>query len=378
MTLKRKKILYCITQAELGGAQQYVLTLAQHFHGTGHDVLIVAGGERDDYLFSKSAMMGIPTKYLPSLVPQISPSKDLKALGELKKIGNSFEPDIVHLNSSKISVLGSFAFKRSRRVKKTRVVYTAHGFVFNEGRFLRKLYGRALERYTARMKDAIICVSHYDRAQALKHSVGSIHSLHTIHNGIDLKGTHFLPREEAQEILGLSGTVVGTIANHYATKGLEYLIKAAKRMLKDSPDVTFAVIGDGPERVHLEKAVTSHGLEERFLLLGPKTQAAGFLKAFDVFVLPSVKEGFPYALLEAMVAGIPIVATNVGGVPEIITDKKTGVLIPPRDPRALADAIALLLNDTTATQKYAQAGLEDVQQFSQERLLTQTSDLYGV
>ena len=144
---------------------------------------------------------------------------------------------------------------------------------------------------------------------------------------------------------GTAKTIIGTIANFYPSKGLEYLIQAAG-LLKDREDLIFLIIGDGFLRTGLERQIKNLGLQNKIFLLGHLENARQYLPAFDIFLLPSVKEGFPWVVLEAMSAKLPMIATKVGAVPEIIEDGKNGLLVEPGQPKQIAQKIKeLLAND---------------------------------
>lgn len=265
------------------------------------------------------------------------------------------KPDIVHLNSSKVSVLGSIAAKLA---KVEHIIYTAHGWVFNEpNSWLKNKFYYLSEKLTAKLKDDIICVSEFDKKVAEKNNLFPKNRLVAIHNGIDLEKLNFYDKDTARELLtektGIKfpshTKVIGTIANFYRTKGHTYLIEAAKEI----SDTIFVILGEGRERDDLENRIKNAGLENRFFLPGTVKNGFQYLKAFDVFTLPSVKEGLSYTLLEAVAADLPIVATNVGGTPEIVGENN---LIPPGDVRALIKG--LLSPEKTAAIKKESIAIE--------------------
>ncbi len=149
--------------------------------------------------------------------------------------------------------------------------------------------------------------------------------------------------------------IIGTIANLYKNKGLEYLIYAAAKIKK--PELKFVIIGDGPEKTRLEQLIKERRLEDSVFLAGYIDSAYKYLKAFDIFILPSVKEGQPWTILEAMAAGIPIVATNIAGIPEMLENEKSGLLVEPADPQALALVIEKMLTHTSLAQECAKNAL---------------------
>ncbi len=376
------KILYIITQSKFGGAQKYVLELATAF--AAHNSVSIAVGELQDqdqkFFQPLSEHSEIQVHRLTHLQRGINPIANLRSVWELMKLYRQLQPDIIHINSSMAGFTASLAAHWYNRTaaKKIAVVYTAHGFVFDEPlpAVVRQLY-IWIERLGARWKDRIITVSDQSKVSGIRRHIAPLESFITIHNGLSLAKETFLTREQARQELGLSleATIVGSIASHYPTKGLTYLIEAATRA--DNQQLQFAVIGDGPQKARLQFLIDSHKLTERFHLLGEKPQAWKYLKAFDLFVLPSVKEGHPYALLEAGLATLPVIATRVGGIPEIIEDGVTGWLVPLANSQALATALQAVISDPLQSDKRAKALEQFVsQEFSTQQMIDKTSQDY--
>ncbi len=368
------KILYIITQADGGGAQKYVLTLAKHFGG------IIAAGDEADELFKTARNLKIPTYKLRHLKRNISLYHDIWALWEIRQLIRLVRPDIVHLNSTKAGFLGSVAcaFLKTKAAPRTgkpcwpdtQVVFTAHGFRFLEPLSLSaKNFYLALEKVASSYRDFIITVSDFDRKAALQNKLISEGKIQTIHNG--LPPIDFNSKEDARTKLDLKldsqTKVIGTIANNYITKGVE-ILEEASHLINSRNNFLVIVIGQTFGR----KSVTDDGT---FQLIGPKINAATLLKAFDIFVLPSIKEGFPFVLLEAMQAGLPIIATNVGGIPEALGD--AGILIEPNNPKALADALEYLLEHPDVMSSLSKKALERSKLFSEEKMLSETKKVYG-
>lgn len=443
-----KKILYIITQSDFGGAQRYVFDLATRLSGE-FEVVVAAGKDGNAELFNnlrKSDFRKIKIIRLKHLSRAINPWHDLLAFFEIRNLIKKELPDIIHLNSTKAGIIGSlasrFVFWNSRRESALRhalsratpfVIYTAHGWVFNEplNYFKKKLYFW-LEKFTAKYKNKIICVSEYDKQVALKNNFPP-EKLIAIYNGIDFNNLNFLPKDKAKEILFSkihnskliihNSTIIGSIANLYPAKGIEYLIEAAKIIIKrndtregvTSPNnsltavipktynLKFIVIGEGEERPKLEALIKKYYLENNFFLLGHIPNASQYLKAFDIFVLPSVKEGLPYALLEAASAEIPVIATRVGGVPEIFSTniaktnssslpfQKTpsfpppfskgglgGILINPKTSKELAEKIIYLLQNQEISHKLAENNLAIAQsKFGIDKMIEKTKQIYN-
>ncbi|MDD2807003.1 MAG: glycosyltransferase family 4 protein [Patescibacteria group bacterium] len=371
---KISKILYIVTQSEWGGAQRYIFDLANEFKAKGYQVAIAAGG--DEELFDKLKQQGIQTYQLKNLVREINPLKDIAAYFEIKKLLKNFAPDILHLNSSKAGVIGAMA-GRHTGIKK--IIYTVHGFVFNEPMSkLKKIIYVWAEKFSARYKNKLICVSEYDRQTGIQNKITNANKLITINNGI--QKIDFNSTNEARLKLHLpeNKIIVGTVANFYLTKGLSYLIDASKTVITDWPDILFVLVGDGRLRPSLENKISELGLKNSFILLG--RQPSDFyklLKAFDIYCSASVKEGLSYTILEAMQAGLPIVATKVGGIPEMIQDKSNGLMVPPADKQALAGAIIeLIKNKNLAATLGRQAKIDFENKFSLDKMIFKTEKVY--
>jgi glycosyltransferase involved in cell wall biosynthesis len=367
------KILYVITQADSGGAQKYVLELAKAFRGE------IATGAEKGGLLTEAADANISVYRLYHLQRSIDPLNDIPALYDLIRLVRQTRPDIVHLNSSKAGVLGSFI----KPFTKAKIVYTAHGFVFNEplSSPVRWFY-EFMEQWASKYRDYIIAVSEKDRQSALDHRIIHPHKISVIHNGIPQ--IKFLNKTSARQYLGLplEKTIIGTIANFYPAKGIDILIEAASRLdQKKREQLYFAVIGDGYERIKYERLIKKYGLENSFKLLGHRELASHYLLGFDIFTLPSRKEGFPFAILEAMQAGLPIVATDVGGVREALGD--AGVIIPAEQPDTLIRTITEMLytnnpdHGLQALRQFSQKALERSQNFTAERMIEQTEKIYN-
>jgi glycosyltransferase involved in cell wall biosynthesis len=357
------KILYLITSADMGGAQKYVLSLAHHFEG-----MIAAGSERSE-LFTAAEELRIKTFKLTHVRRRIHPIQDFLAIFEIKNLIQQIRPDIVHLNSSKMGILGSIAGKLSG----CKVVYTAHGFAFLEqGPRLKILCLRLMEKMVRPFRSAIIAVSDADARHALQHRLISPQKLTVIHNGID--SINFLAKPEARQKLNLppDKIIIGSIANLYPNKGLDILLESAAWL--NDPRQIFVIIGAGPEMPKLQDQIHRLHLEIKFLLLGTVKNAASMLKAFDIFVLPSRKEGFPFVLLEAMQAGLPIIATDVGGNQEALAG--AGLIIPAQNIEKLGSAIRTLSNDAAKTLKLSQDALARSHKFTLAKMLAETKLVY--
>jgi len=366
------KILYIITQANWGGAQKYIFDLATSEYTKEYEVEVAFGAEYEGELAQKLHQRGIKTHKLKHLKRQISILHDKLAVLELRKLYKTVNPDIIHLNSSKAGIIGAFAHIGI----KSKLLYTVHGWVFNEPMNpIKKQLWKFLEKVTAKLKDKIICVSEFDHQIGIKNKIAKENKLVTVHNGIEK--INFLDKDSARQKLNLpqEKTIIGSIGNFYTTKGFEYLIKAGN---KSSRDLIFAILGEGKLRPELEKLIKENNLQDNFILLGNKGfDAAKYLKAFDIYVCSSVKEGLPYAIMEAMSAQLPIISTDIGGIPELITGGKNGLLVEPKNPEAIAEKIKYLIaNPDTAKQLAERAKQDAIKKFSKEKMIAKTFNQY--
>ena len=259
------------------------------------------------------------------------------------------------------------------------IIFTAHGWVFNEPRSSAQKYLFILiSKCAALFQRTIICVSDYDRQRAIHYRVAKPEKLITIHNGIDADAIPFLVKKEAREKLNIpeDAFVVGTIANFYATKSLDTLIFAAISSA-NLENIRFVIIGDGPEKEKMERLIEKYQLTKNFILPGVIKDANIYLKAFDIFALPSKKEGLPYALLEAMAAHLPCITSDVGGIPEIIENDQNGIVIKDITPGKIWNAIAGLKKDKKKARALgAQAHTTVEKQFSLDAMRKKTLALY--
>ncbi len=363
-SVARKKVLIAITKSNWGGAQRYVFDLATHIPKDEFDVVVTHGG--NGMLAQKLHVVGIRTIEIPSLGRDVNAFADISSLMALIRIIRAVKPDVLHLNSSKVGLLGGLA---GRIAGVPRIVFTAHGWPFNEDRSLvQRFLLRTLARCTTLLAHRTIAVS-----DAVARALGG--GMSVIRNGI----THgsFMQKEEARATLlaqsAASDFWFGTIAELHPVKGLTYAIDAFRQHAALYPRAQYVIIGDGEERATLEEQINATEFSNRIHLCGFHEDAADHLKAFDALILPSLSEGLSYVLLEAGAAHIPVIATRVGGIPEIIEDGESGVLVPPRDSHALAQALERVHNDPSYRESLA-SGLHSrvLRQFTLESMLEKT------
>jgi glycosyltransferase involved in cell wall biosynthesis len=379
---KKPSILYIITQGEYGGAQHYILDLAKNL-SNDFDITVAFGEPNKSHKFKK-LLKANKIKYhiINELKREIDYKLDFKALRAIRKLIKATKADIIHLNSSKISILGSLA----TIWLKTSVVYTAHGWVFNEELpAKKKLFYLLAERFTALFKQKIICVSEFDRQSAIENNIVPKKKLTTIHNGIP--DFELLSRDQARHeitqklddfsIFLNADFVIGSIGFLYPNKGYDYLINATKQLVAEGQKALLIILGGGPEKDELKNLIEQLKLENHVHILGETENASRLLRAFDVYVCSSLKEGLSYTVIEAMTAGLPIVATNVGGNSELITDQKEGLMIKPANVENLNKAIMTIKNNPELAKKYAEsAHKKAITDFEIESMVQKTRYVY--
>jgi len=357
-------VLILITRGDtIGGAQMHVKDIAKQLQDDGHKVSVLFGqkGVFSELLDS----LGIPYDVMDDLVREINMVQDIKALKSIVKKIKGTQPDIIVLHSSKTGILGRIAAK----ITATPVVFTAHGWAFTEGVSPRKriLY-RWIEKFGMYFSDRVITVSHYDKQLALKNGVGSDKKIVTIQNGIhDIDKICFSSPE-------LSPPTIIMVARFQKPKDHISLIKALYQ-LKDLEWNLQLVGEDGGLQESVKALVTQLKMEERIKFLGNRPDVDSLLSDAQVFVLSSFWEGLPLSILEAMRAGLPVIASNAGGVKEAVIDGKTGFIV--NDFNELVKSLKALILSPKRREEMGTAGRERyVRDFTFNKMYDATYHVY--
>jgi glycosyltransferase involved in cell wall biosynthesis len=355
------KVLFVITRADHGGAQVAVLDLVGHLPEGIHPV--VAAGERG-FLEDECVKMGVPFRLVPHLVQPMSPKNDLLALLEVWRLIRSEKPAVVHSHTSKAGLLARVAAWAA----KTPSVFTAHTWSFDEGvPRLRQILGIPLERLVSRLGGKIITVSDANTEKALKRRIAPADRIVRIWNGapdtvqLASPGTH-------------TPMVMISVARMVQQKDFSTLLKAAAGL---TGDWQLWLIGDGPNRAQLEAQTIELGLTGRVHFLGARRDVPELLAKADLFVLASRWEGLPISINEAMRAGLPVVASNVGGVSEQVTDGVSGFLTPATDVESLRGKLQTLIDSPELTKRMGAAGRKRFEDdFRIESAIARTVEVY--
>ena len=375
---RRKKILYVITKSNFGGAQRYVYELATALPRDTYEVVVACGGQGQ--LVQKLIAAGIQVRTVASFARDIDLLQEVRALKELWRIYAEERPDIVHLNSSKAGGIGAL-IARLRGVP--HIIFTAHGWPFYEQRH--PLIQAALWLFsyiTALFVHHTIVVSRHDYLYA--HMPFLQDTLTQIPTGIpridfkdrDTARDALLPETlRAQHAHDLWAVSTGELTRN---KNIRTLLEAVAETNRVSERKVFlTLIGEGEERAALQAYAASLSLSEYVYFAGYVEDVRAYLKAFDVFLLPSLKEGLPYGLLEAGAAGLGCIASNVGGIPDVIANSACGILIDPHTSTGIAHALARYAVDPELAVQHGQALCERVEtQFGLTEMISKTVSLY--
>ncbi len=373
--MRKINILYVITQLELGGAQKQLLSLIGRIDKDRYNLFLFTG--KDGFLMGDALSLSDLTLHRSKhLKRPISPLQDLLAMIEMVGFIKKNKIDIVHTHSSKAGILGRWA---GALAKAKIIIHTVHGWSFNDFQnlFLRKLY-IALEKSSAKFTDKIIVVSNHDKQIGQGHKIGVVDQYSLLRCGINraqFGGGDPSIRKE----LGISddALVVGTIACFKPQKALEDFVQLAFLAKQVLPKVRFLLVGDGALRGKIEKLIAKLNLSPQFILLGWRRDIPRVLSAMDVFVLTSLWEGLPVAVLEAMASQVPVVATHTGGISEVVSEGKTGFLVSCHDMSSMLEKIGVLLQDTSFKSRIIQNAKQCVdEKFDTETMVKAHEDLY--
>lgn len=333
------RVLHLITRLDPGGSAASVMSTAGRRSG---DATLVAAGP---------GRAGVPSgvRAIPDLVRDLRPARDLRAFLQILGLLKEFEPDVLHTHTSKAGFLGRWAaWLYNRGSGGVRTVHTPHGPVF-EGYFGPPA-GRAvlwLERASAAITDRLIAVSPAELRESLARGVGRPGQWRNVPGGVEVRPAAPEGREPARRALGFSGEclVVGTAARLEPVKGVRHLVEAAAAVRSKLDGLRLLIIGEGGERAALESLAAGLGLGGDVVFTGWRRDVRALLPAIDVYVQPSLSEGFGWAALEAQAAGLPVIASSVGGLTDLVKEGETGLLVPAGDCAALAAALSRCLSD---------------------------------
>jgi glycosyltransferase involved in cell wall biosynthesis len=383
--MEKIRVLHLITHLGIGGAQDNTLLTVRDLSRQRYEVHLATGQDYTDWEAQGRAYADAFFLF-PDLRRAVNPQVDRRALNQITDFLREHNYDIVHTHSAKAGTLGRIA---ARRAKVPLIIHTFHSFGWQVARTAHTLPWHSytssikewlyilIERYAASLSDALITVSELNKQEALGINLAPPEKFTTIYSGIDLDRFKVnVERIEKCHSLGLlpGQPIIGTIGRLSTQKAPLDFVAAAKIVLQQKLDVQFIMVGDGPLASEVRQAI---GDEQRIKLFGYRGDVPEILSILDIFVLSSLWEGLGRALTEAMITGVPVAATAVDGVPELVTHQQTGLLSPPGDPAQLAQNIVWLLDNPEEAQRMRQCATSRVvPTFSAEQMVEQIEALY--
>ncbi|MSU45390.1 MAG: glycosyltransferase family 1 protein [Candidatus Zambryskibacteria bacterium] len=380
---KRLKILFFITKSNWGGAQRHVFDIATNLSTKEFDTTVIVGGK--GILKNRLEECKIKTISLEDLQRDIHALNDTKSFLQFYKFLKQENPDILHLHSPKAAGLGALSGRMYNLTHrhKVRIIYTVHGWTFNENRnILSKLIIIIASWITSLLSHKVIVLGEREKDQTEKWPwvKGKFKIIK-----IGIAKPSFLARTKARDFISekigkkidKSTIIIGTIAELHKNKGHIYILNALAQIKNIIPKFLFVIMSDGEERANLERIIKEKKLTDNVVLLGHVHNASLYLKAFDIFTLTSIKEGLPYTLLEAGKAELPIIASNVGNIAELIDDMHSGILIKSKNIREIAESIQFLINHPEKRKEFAHSAYEKINEdYSLSKMLKETIKLY--
>ena len=353
------KVLEMIDSPSLGGGQINLLSLSSSLDKSLFEVLVCSGE-------GGALVEAVKNKGITHIPISITKKFSRNTVAEIVDILSKHRIDVLHTHGGVAGFYGRWA---ARKCRIPVIVHTLHGIHYLHYRnIVLKFIYVLLEKWFARFTDAVVYVCDSDKVLGKKYGLVPESKSIVIRNGVDFltfeksRGKGASAFDWGEELgIDLSHPIVGTIARLHRQKGIPYLLEAARLLSQEIPGIQFLIVGGGPWKDRLNRQKNRLGLETVVHFLGERKDVPQLLSLFNVVVLSSLWEGLPYSLLEAGALGKPVVATDVNGVKEIITDGKTGILVPARSPERLAEALRQLIENKNMANRLGAALREDIQ-----------------
>lgn len=364
MNDQRLRVLHVITRLDKGGAPKNTLLTVAGLDKTRYAVTLVSGPSYDpeENLEDMTAGAGVRLIIFPELTREIRPLAELKAVWRLVRHMLKNRYHIVHTHTSKPGVVGRLA----AIIALTPIlIHASHGHIYTGfyGPFMRAVL-LIIDRLLTLGTDVVITLTRRGRDEQHALKIAPWHKFRVVPSGVDLarfKNASVDRQAKAAELgVASGGPLLGMVAELLERKGHTYLVQAMASVAKRFPTARLLLIGQGPLEATLRRQIASLGLEKHIILTGHREDVPEILKMLDVFVLPSINEGMGRVIVEAMAAGLPVAASNLMGIPELVEDGVTGLLTRPAEASDIAEKIIRLLEDPEAARQMGLAGQEKV------------------
>ena len=379
------RVLRVIARLNMGGPALHVAYLTAGLASRGYDTTLVAGSlaRGEDSMAFVADELGLDVYRIDELHRDISPVRDVVAALRLARLIRRERPQILHTHTAKAGAVGRVAALLAGRARPPIVVHTFHGHVLR-GYFdpVRTAGFRLLERLLARTSTALVAVSPQVRDDLVALGVAPSERFTVVRLGVELDDRVTVDgdlRDETRRVLGIAPGrfVVGWIGRMTGVKRTEDVLVAFRQLRDAGVDACLCMIGDGPDRPAVERRAHELGVMRDTLFLGYQENVARFYAAVDAVILPSINEGTPVTAIEALAAGRPVVATRVGGLPDVVRDGEDGFLVPAGATDELAERLARLARDPELRERMGRAGREHVRErYAVERLVNDVDLLY--
>lgn len=367
--MQKIKVIQIIADSSLSGGPTHVLGILQNIDKT----------KFDSFLICPAGNLSREAKAIPGITviniamrSKFDLASVLEVKNEIAKIqttGDPFAKAIIHIHGIRAGFLTRLIIPRG-----VKTIYTEHRFDadYRLKNPINVLIQKKFLTYLNKKTDLIIAVSSSVEKFLLAQKIASEKQLLVVPNAINLE------KSEKAKNKTTTSITIGTIGNLNRQKGQQYLIKAMPLVLAKFPDAKLEIIGEGEERFHLEKLINELNLANNVFLLGTKKDIKGYLASWNLFVLPSVAETFGIAILQAMNAGLPVVATRVGGIIDIVENNKSGVLVESKTPKTLADAIVKVLNNPELARRISNEASKRLVRFDWTLVIKRLEEIYQV
>jgi len=378
------RVLRVIARLNMGGPAIHVSNLAAGLQTRGYATTVVAGSlaRGEDSMAFVAERLGVTVVSVPEIQREVAPLHDVRSIRRLTEIMREVRPHILHTHTAKAGALARAAALVAGSARPPIIVHTFHGHVlkgyFGAGR---TAFFKQVERTLARYSDVLVAVSPEVRDELVAHGIAPADKFTVIRLGIPLderlgdETTNFDYR--ARYGIPDDAFVVGWVGRMTGVKDTDAVLEIVRATRERDVPAVLCMVGDGPDRDRLEQVAHDLGIARSTYFVGYQSDVAGYYRLFDAFLLPSVNEGTPVSAIEALASGTPVVATRVGGVPDVVTDGVNGFLVEPGDTDAAAERIAQLARDPELRSRLGNAGRENVRErYAVDRLVDDVDRLY--